>query len=191
MTEHDPTERDMTEPRHTPPASRAEHRGRRRKTVVAILGTSLLVLVTIAVVGFIGPQTRGDEREGQRREVQAATSDAVSALMTFTPQTLADQQQMVGPRLTGRLLLDFRSRGPAVVLPAAVDLGAQMSAQVMATAVNRMDSDSARVLVFVNQDITVPTADPAQQVVAVSRWADMRKVDGNWLLAGLQPVGPG
>jgi Mce-associated membrane protein len=28
-------------------------------------------------------------------------------------------------------------------------------------------------------------------VVAVTRWADMRKVDGNWLLAGLQPVGPG
>lgn len=191
MTEHDPTERDMTGPRHTPPASRPEHLGPRRKTVAAILGIALIVLVILAVVGFIGPRAQGDEREGQRREVQAATSDAVSALMTFTPQTLADQQQMVGPRLTGRLLLDFRSRGPAVVLPAAVDLGAQMSAQVMATAVNRMDSDSARVLVFVNQDITVPTADPAQQMVAVSRWADMRKVDGNWLLAGLQPVGPG
>jgi Mce-associated membrane protein len=149
------------------------------------------VFVTIAVVGFLGPEKAGGDREAQRREVQAATSDAVSALMTFGPQTLADQQRMVAPRLTGRLLLDFRGQGPAVVLPAAVELGAQMSAQVVATAVNRMDSGSARVLVFVDQDIIVPAADPAQQVVAVSRWADMRKVDGNWRLAGLQPVGPG
>jgi Mce-associated membrane protein len=182
---------DRAEPGHTSRSPHPEPLGRRRQTVAAILGIALLVFVAIAVVGFIGPQAPGDDREEQRRDIQAATSDAVSALMTFTPQTLADQQQTVGPRLTGRLLLDFRSRGPAVVLPAAVDLGAQMSAEVVATAVNRMDSDSALVLVFVNQDITVPTADPARQVVAVSRWADMRKVDDNWLLAGLQPVGPG
>ena len=73
MTEDDPTERDMTESRDTLPASRPEHLGRRRRTVAAFLGIALLVLVTIAVVGFIGPQTRGDEREGQRREIQAAT----------------------------------------------------------------------------------------------------------------------
>jgi Mce-associated membrane protein len=117
--------------------------------------------------------------------------DAVTALMTFGPQTLIDQQRTVGPRLTGRLLLEFRSQGPGVVLPTAVESGAQMSSEVVATAVNRMTADSARVLVFANQNITLPTADPAQEVVAVTRWADMRKVDGNWLLAGLQPVGPG
>ena len=53
-----------------------------------------------------------------------------------------------------------------------------------------MDSDSARVLVFVNQDVTVPTADPLSRWWPPRKWAGMRKVDGNRLLTGLQPVGP-
>jgi Mce-associated membrane protein len=163
---------------------------RYRLQAVALIAV-IAALVAVAVLGFLGPDPQGRGDEAQRRQIQLATSDAVSALMTFAPQTLTDQQRRVGPRLTGRLLLEFRSQGPGVVLPTAVQSGAQMSADVVATAVNRMSSDSARVLVFANQNITLPAADPPQQVVAVTRWADMRKVDGNWLLAGLQPVGPG
>jgi Mce-associated membrane protein len=163
----------------------------RRRIVGGVLVVALVVLSVIAVLGFIGPPEsgRGDDRE--RQQVQVATADAVTALMTFRPDTLTAAQQTVGDRLTGRLLLEFRSQGPGVVLPTAVESGAQMTAQVLATGVADMDDSSARVLVFVNQDITLPTAQPQQQVVAVTRWADMRKVDGNWLLAGLQPVGPG
>ncbi|WP_020109647.1 hypothetical protein [Nocardia sp. 348MFTsu5.1] len=163
----------------------------RRRVVVALLVVALMVLSAIAVVGFIGRPVSGRADEGERQEVQLATADAVTALMTFRPDTLTAAQETVGDRLTGRLLLEFRSQGPGVVLPTAVESGAQMTAQVLATGVADMDDNSARVLVFVNQDITLPAAQPQQQVVAVTRWADMRKVDGNWLLAGLQPVGPG
>jgi Mce-associated membrane protein len=163
-----------------------------RRPVVAgsVLSVVLAVLIVIAVVGFAGPADEGRADESQRRVVQLATTDAVTSLMTFNPQTLTAQQETVGAKLTGRLLLEFRSQGPGVVLPTAVEARAQMTADVVATAVNRMTSDTARVLVFVNQNITLPTAQPPQEVVAVTRWADMRKVNGNWLLAGLQQVGP-
>lgn len=157
----------------------------------SILSVLFVVLIVIAVVGFVGPSQTDRADESQRQQVQLATADAVTSLMTFDPGSLTAQQESVGTKLTGRLLLEFRSQGPAVVLPTAVESKAQMTADVVATAVNRMDTDGARVLVFVNQSITLPAAQPPQQVVAVTRWADMRKVNGNWLLAGLQQVGPG
>lgn len=157
----------------------------------SILSGLLVVLIVIAVFGFIGPSEAHHADEADRQQVQLATTDAVTSLMTFDPESLTAQQQSVGAKLTGRLLLEFRSQGPGVVLPTAVESKAQMTADVVATAVNRVSADDARVLVFVNQNITLPAAQPPQQVVAVTRWADMRKVDGNWLLAGLQQVGPG
>lgn len=164
---------------------------RRPPVAGSILLILLVVLIAIAVVGFIGPSEASRADDSQRQQVQLATTDAVTSLMTFDPASLTTQQQSVGAKLTGRLLLEFRSQGPGVVLPTAVESKAQMTADVVATAVNRMSDDGARVLVFVNQTITLPAAQPPQQVVAVTRWADMRKVNGNWLLAGLQQVGPG
>jgi Mce-associated membrane protein len=157
----------------------------------SILTAVLVVLIGIAVAGFLGPATPGRADEDARRQVQLATADAVGSLMTFGPDSLVAQQQTVGAKLTGRLLLEFRSQGPGVVLPTAVESKVVMTGRVLATAVNRMTADAARVLVFVNQSIVLPAAGAEQEVVAVTRWADMRKVNGNWLLAGLQQVGPG
>ncbi|WP_207840371.1 hypothetical protein [Williamsia soli] len=156
-----------------------------------ILTIVLVVLIAISVVGFMGPAAPGRADEDARQEVQLATADAVGSLMTFGPDSLTAQQRTVGTKLTGRLLLEFRSQGPAVVLPTAVESKVVMTGRVLATAVNRMSKDAARVLVFVNQSIVLPAARAEPEVVAVTRWADMRKVDGNWLLAGLQQVGPG
>ncbi|PYE13089.1 Mce-associated membrane protein [Williamsia limnetica] len=156
-----------------------------------ILAAVLVVLIAVAVVGFLGPSIPGRADEAARRQVQLATTDAVSSLMTFGPDSLISQQRTVGPKLTGRLLLEFRSQGPGVVLPTAVESKVVMTGRVLATAVNRMADDTARVLVFVNQSIVLPAAGAEPEVVAVTRWADMRKVNGNWLLAGLQQVGPG
>lgn len=163
----------------------------RRRLVGVLLAGAVVALSAIAIVGFIGPSPSGRGDEGERRQVQLATADAVTALMTFRPDTLAAAQETVGARLTGRLLLEFRSQGPGVVLPTAVESRAQMTAQVLATGVADIDDDGARVLVFVDQDVTLPTTRPQRRVVPVTRWADMRKVNGDWLLAGLQPVGPG
>lgn len=164
---------------------------RRPAVAGTVMSFLLVVLIAVAVAGFVGPPEANRANDSRRQQVQLATTDAVTSLMTFDPASLTAQQQSVGAKLTGRLLLEFRSQGPGVVLPTAVESQAQMSADVVATAVNRMDDDSARVLVFVNQTITLPAAQPPRQVVAVTRWADMRKVNGNWLLAGLQQVGPG
>lgn len=157
----------------------------------SVLTAVLVVLIGIAVAGFLGPATPGRADEDARRQVQLATTDAVGSLMTFGPDSLTAQQQTVGAKLTGRLLLEFRSQGPGVVLPTAVESKVVMTGRVLATAVNRMTADAARVLVFVNQSVVLPAAGAEQEVVAVTRWADMRKVNGNWLLAGLQQVGPG
>ena len=91
----------------------------RRRVVGALLVVALVVLSVIAAVGFIGPPVSGRADEGERQEVQLATADAVTALMTFRPDTLTAAQETVGDRLTGRLLLEFRSQGPGVVLPTA------------------------------------------------------------------------
>ncbi|MGV9712932.1 hypothetical protein ACWDTI_19975 [Gordonia sp. NPDC003424] len=167
-------------------------RTRRRWTAAAAAVTLVAVLVTVvAVLGIRRAQPIPDDAE--RRAVLTATSDAVTALMTFSPGDDAAARTAVAAHLTGPLLLRYRTEGPDVVLPAAVETGASMTVQMQGVGVHAFGGDRAEVLVFADQNISIPgvagTGSGGANRTPIARWARMRNVDGNWRLAALGAVG--
>jgi len=152
--------------------------------VTAVLAV-VAVSATAAVVGFLGPADQPAQDTVGRNTVVAAARDAVTALMTFTPGH--GFTQSVADRLADPLLTDYRGSGPDVVLIGAVESGTTMSAAVVAGAVDRQTSRSARVLLYVNQTVTTG-GQPAQQI-PVAQWASLVHDGSAWLLSDLRPVG--
>lgn len=157
------------------------------------LGVLALVFTIVAAVGFISYAHAGRHDgpdDAARTAVAQAAADAVTAVMTFTPTSDPTRADVLA-RLTGRFGVEYRTQGPDTILPNAIDARASMSATVIGAGVNSYSADRARLLMFVDQQVSVPglTTDGATgDRVTVSRWALMSRVADRWLLADLLPV---
>ncbi|MYR08712.1 hypothetical protein GTV32_21425 [Gordonia sp. SID5947] len=155
-------------------------RGRRWFGVAVAIA---LIATVVAITGFVAAErSRPVPDEAQRDTVQAATSEAVTALMTFGPGSTPPDRDGVAAHLTGSLLLQYRSEGPDVVLPGAVTAGASMSVRVVGVGVNAYAADQAQMIVFTDQTVTLPgLARPDStegEHTSTARWATMRNVGG-------------
>lgn len=166
---------------------------RRQRRIAVICAVIAVVAGVVAVIGFIGAgRGRPVPDDTTRQAILAATEDAVGAIMTFGPDPDTAARDDVARRLTGTLLTRYRAEGNDVVLPLARESGASMSVQVVGVGLDRYSGDAARVLVFADQQISIPAlaqADSRDGRASVVRWAAMRKVDGKWRLAELDVAG--
>ncbi|MHC3001431.1 hypothetical protein [Gordonia sp. GN26] len=181
---------DLLEPRPT----------RRQRRRFAILAAVTVVALVVALVAWIGV-LRSDPEPGEdeRAAILAAAGGAVAALMTFGPDDPPDQRRRTDALLADPLRLEYRNRGVDVVVPGARAASVSMVGRVVGTGLNDSSAERARVLVFVDQTVSVgdvekstgsgEPADAEGETTPTARWALMRKVDGNWLLSDLQPVG--
>ena len=86
-----------------------------------------------------------------------------------------------------------------MVLPGARASSIGLKTTVVGAGLSELSGDRAKVLVFLDQSATAAdgqkpigfseTADAGVAKTSSARWAFMRKVNGNWLLSDLQPVG--
>ncbi|WP_238421346.1 hypothetical protein [Gordonia sp. 'Campus'] len=170
----------------------------RRRLAIAVVVTALALLVA-AVAGFAAIRPGNDPSEPERAEILSATADAVGALTTFAPDDPADRRRSTDAHLADPLRLEYRNRGSDVVLPGARAAGISMTGKVIGAGLHDSSSDRAKVLVFVDQTVSGPDTPqtagaggptgPSGETTSTAKWALMRKVDGNWLLSDLQPVG--
>lgn len=165
---------------------------RRRAACAAIV---VVLALGVALAGWIGV-LRADRgvSDTERANVLRSTESAVTALLNFGPGTTADQTRHTASLLTDPIALDFRARGYGVIAAGAIEAGVAVSARVVGVGLHGSPGDTARVLVFVDQqlhraDAPAQGADQRSGTTPSARWATMRRVDGNWLLADLQPVG--
>ncbi|MFW0788873.1 hypothetical protein [Gordonia sp. CPCC 205333] len=166
-----------------------------RWRVVCTLVALALVLAGVGVAGLVAAHRNNASHPTaiERTGVQQAAADAVVALMTFAPNDPPTRPAVLA-QLTGRLAAEYRTQGPDLILPNAVDSRTSMSAKIVGAAVNSYSADAARVLVFVDQQVEVPgltRADDGSGKVAVSRWAVMHRDGGVWLLSDLTLVDAG
>lgn len=165
-------------------------RERRRAVVVAVVTVTALVIAVIAGVAAL--RTDDDPLAGERTAILTAADSAVTTLMTFGPDGPPQARRHTDELLTDPLRLEYRARGADVVLPGAQAAGLRMTGRVVGVGVDTTRAtaasadDAARVLVFVDQEVEGPSG---TETAPTARWALMRKVDGNWLLADLQQVG--
>ncbi|QGS26863.1 hypothetical protein FOB84_04865 [Gordonia bronchialis] len=161
-------------------------------TVAAAVTVVALVVALIAAIGT----SRVDDgvTESERTTVLRAAETAITALMNFGPETTPDDARRTGALLADPLALDFRARGYDVMVGGAIATGVRVQSRVVGAGLHSYSDERARVLVFLDQQLRPGrgAAEPDGDLsgtAPTARWAAMRKVDGNWLLADLQPVG--
>ncbi len=172
---------------------------RRERTRIRLLAAASVLLLAVAVIAGAGALRPGsDPTEEQRAEILTAAAAAVGAVLTYSPDDPADRRRATDALLTDPLRLEYRNRGADVVVPGVRASAVSVAGEVVGAGLHESGPDRARVLVFVNEIIaTAPgqstgfrlPADAKPARTPTARWALMRKVDGNWLLSDLQPVG--
>lgn len=118
--------------------------------------------------------------------VDAATEGSV-ALLSYAPDSL--DQDIAGARshLTGDFLDYYSEFAQKFVVPAAKQKDIRATAAVVRTATIEVQSDTAKVLVFLNQATTSrDNPEPAQAASAVK--VGLTKIDGNWLISSFDPI---
>ncbi|BAH50760.1 hypothetical membrane protein [Rhodococcus opacus B4] len=153
---------------------------------------ALCVAPVVAVGALVAVQIgiqRADDvsiSDARAATVQLA-SDGAAALLSYTPETVDEDLDRASALLTGDLLNSYRQLAGDVVGPTAKDKGVTMQAVPVGAAVESVTTDTARVLVYVNQTTTMadtPEPSQTQNVVRVT----LSHVDGNWLISGFDPL---
>ncbi|WP_197283506.1 hypothetical protein [Mycobacterium sp. Marseille-P9652] len=182
-----PEEADAEEP--APP------KRRRRRIPPAARGAfyAFLVVLLVASGGMATwlyfKQYRPDQQTdfGVKQEVANSASDATSALLSYSSDTLDQDFANARRYLAGDFLKYYNDFTQQVITPAAKQRSVKTTAHVTGAAVTELQPDSAVVLVFVDQ--TTTTKDSPQPAVAVtSLVVHMSRANGKWLITKFNPV---
>jgi Mce-associated membrane protein len=131
------------------------------------------------------PDEQTDAAAG-RAAVDAAR-DGTVALLSYKPDTLNQDFAAAKSHLTGDFLNYYDQFTQQVVTPAAKEKALTTTAQVVGAAVSELHSNSAVVLVYVNQATTSKDRpDPAMASSSVK--VSLTKVHGKWLITKFDPV---
>lgn len=155
----------------------------------SIVATVLVVAAVGAAAGLFFSLYRPDRQiddAGAQRAIQAASDGAV-ALLSYSYDNLDRDFAKAKSHLTGNFLAYYRKFSEEIAV------GAQQgqlttTAKVIRAAVSDLHSDSAVVLVFVDQT-TASKQKPEPVKANSSILVTLTKVNGSWLIANFDPVG--
>jgi Mce-associated membrane protein len=179
---------DTTAPETTPGQGDKAALWRRVKVLPVVLVLLLVVSAGLAAWLYFS-QYRPDEQTdaAAARAAVDAARDGTVALLSYKPDTLNQDFAAAKSHLTGDFLNYYDQFTRQVVTPAAKEKAVTTTAQVVGAAVSELHSNSAVVLVYVNQATTSKDRpDPA--LASSSVRVSLTKVHGNWLITKFDPV---
>lgn len=148
--------------------------------LLAAAGTVLLVL-TARAGGGSATANQALTDAAATRQVTAAVSAGVTKIYTYSYSDLAATQRAAGQVLTGRAAVQYRQLFPALRAAAAQRL--TVTTRVSRIGVISLTSDSARLLVFLDQTVTrggKPGGSVAAQLEVTAELSG-----GRWLITGI------
>ena len=161
---------------------------RTRKVIAAVLVVLLLIsggVATWLYFDWYRPDQQTDATVA--RSVASAASDATTAVLSYSSDSLDQDFAAAKSHLGGEFLSYFDQFSQQTVAPLARQKSMKTKAKVTGAAVSELQPDSAAVLVFVDQVTT--TKDSAQPSVAVSSiLVRMSRINGKWLITKFTPV---
>ncbi|ORX15701.1 hypothetical protein AWC31_23155 [Mycolicibacterium wolinskyi] len=155
---------------------------------VVVVVALLVASASLATVLYL-TQYRVDRQVGVAhvQQVIDAASTGTVALLSYAPETLDQDLATARESMTGDFLTYYGKFTSDVVAPAVRDKGIKATAQIVRVAMMEMHPDSAKVLVFLNQE-TVSRDRPDPALTASSVVVSLTKVDGSWLISAFDPV---
>jgi Mce-associated membrane protein len=149
----------------------------------------LLVISSGLATWLYFSQYRPDEQTDPAAGQAAidAARDGTVALLSYKPDTLDQDFAAAKSHLTGDFLNYYDQFTQEIVSPAAKQKAVTTAAQVVGAAVSEQHSNSAVVLVFVNQT-TVSKDRPDPAMAASSVLVSLTEAHGKWLITKFDPV---
>ncbi|WKG05969.1 twin-arginine translocation pathway signal [Mycolicibacterium sp. HK-90] len=158
----------------------------RRWRPIAVMCVLLASAASAAALYFGAYRADHGSAEAAAAVVDAASEGSL-ALLSYAPNSL--DQDIAGARshLTGEFLTYYSEFAEKFVVPAAKQKDINATASIVRAAPVDVQSDTAQVLVFLNQATTSrDNPEPAQAASAVK--VGLTKVDGNWLISSFDPI---
>jgi Mce-associated membrane protein len=185
----DETRQDDTTARATTPGKSDGVARRRHVKVVPVVLVLLLVVSSGLAAWLYFSQYRPDEQTDVAAAQTAvdAARDGTVALLSYKPDTLDQDFAAAKSHLTGDFLNYYDQFTQQIVSPAAKEKAVMTTAQVVRAAASEQHSNSAVVLVFVNQT-TISKDRPDPAMAASSVLVSLTKVGGKWLITKFDPV---
>ncbi|MFN6552748.1 twin-arginine translocation pathway signal [Mycolicibacterium septicum] len=168
------------------PRERWIHRVSRRWRAIAVVCV-LLASAGSAVALYLGAfRAEHQAAQASTAVIDAATEGSV-ALLSYAPNSLDKDFASAKSKLTGDFLDYYSEFADKFVAPAAKQKDIQATASVVRAAPVDVQSDTAEVLVYLNQATTSrDNPEPAQAASAVK--VGLTKIDGSWLISSFTPI---
>jgi Mce-associated membrane protein len=176
MTESAATESAATESRLT------------RRQLIGYAAAGVLGALFLAGAIFFGLRVHSDHLTDQARsDAPAAAGTQAKAMLSYDYGHAKQQLDAAAGGLTGDFRTVFQNLVDNTLVKGAQEKQITVKADVQAASVETASPDKATVLLFINQFTT--SKDNPQAVINPSRVEmQMRKVDGRWLAASMNPV---
>lgn len=155
---------------------------RRERWTVAVAITALAVAIVVLQVLHL----RAERVEDARTEALSSVREGLPGMFSYQHKTLERDLRRAGAMTTGEFRTEYRRLLDDVVLPTARRKSIDTVAEVTGAAVIDASPDEVRVLAFLTQSTSTRGTSPK---IAASRVeVTLRRVDGHWLVSGLEPV---
>ena len=118
------------------------------------------------------------------QSVQIATEGTID-LLSYTPDNVEAKLNSAGDRLTGSFKDSYLALVRNTVIPGAKQKNISANATVPAGSSVSATQDTAKVMLFVNQAVTVGGDSPTDTASVVE--VDLDHIDGRWLISGFEP----
>ena len=153
-----------------------------------VLTASVIAAVGLAACLFVvqyRPDRQIDDAAAQRA-VHAASDGAVAAL-SYSSENMDRDFARARSHLTGDFLAYYDKFTKEIVIPTVKEKHLSQTATVVRAAVAELESNSAVVLVFLNET-TLSKDKPQPLITPSSVRITLTKVGGSWLISKLDPV---
>lgn len=148
----------------------------------------LLVLViglTAAAAYFWYHADTAEEVDAIRAQSVRIATEGTIDMLSYTPDNVETKLNSAGDRLTGSFKDSYLTLVRDTVIPGAKQKSISANATVPAGSSVSATHDTAKVLLFVNQGVTVGGDGPTETASVVE--VDLDHIDGHWLISGFEP----
>ncbi|MBB3042946.1 DnaJ domain-containing protein [Nocardioides soli] len=176
------------EPEPVPDAGDAEPvaAGRRLVPGWLLAGVGAVVLLVAGAAAVVAATVPSDRAvEDAAAQARAAAERAIVPVLSYDAAHLDRSRAAAQAHLTGDYRKEYDKLFDGVIEQNAPSTGTVVQARLVRSGLVRVDADRARVLLLVDQERTNKAE---KRPVVYKNWVTvtMEKVDGDWLVAGLE-----